>query len=72
MSLYQGAKTTVSMGFAYSDDFEVKAVTSRMCAVTTVFCMICRYYYRRRRKGCDYDLVLMSKTMDDLKERFWN
>ena len=53
MSLYDGAKTRVTVGSAYSVEFEVKVgCTSRICAVTTIVCNSGGCNYRRCKKGC--------------------
>ena len=79
MSLYDGAKKRVRVGTAYSEGFEVKVFcTSRICAVATIVCNSGGCYYRKCKKGLvdelihADDLVIMSETMEDLKERFWN
>ena len=52
-SLYDGAKTRVRVGSAYSEEFEMKCwCTSRVCAVTTIVCNSGRRYYRKCKKGC--------------------
>ena len=52
MSLYDGAKTRVRVGSAYSEGFEVRWCTVRICAVPTIVCNSCGHYYRKCKMGC--------------------
>ena len=74
MSLYDGAKTRVRVGFCIFREIPSKSwCTSRICAVATIVCNSCGRYYRKCKKGYGYELlyadnlVLMSETMEDLK-----
>ena len=49
MSLYDGAKTRVRVGSAYSEEFKVKV---KVCAVATIVCNSGVRYYRKCKKGC--------------------
>ena len=49
-SLYDGAKTRVRVGSAYSEKFSWCA--SRICAVTTIVCNSGGRYYRKCKKRC--------------------
>ena len=79
MSLYGGAKTRVRVGSAYSKEFEVKvgvhqgSVLSQLL-LTVVVDAITKNARRGVVNELLYadDLVLMSATTEDLKERFWN
>ena len=52
MSLYDGVKARVMVRSAYSEEFEVKVGTSRICAVATIVCNSCGRYHRKFKKGC--------------------
>ena len=79
MSLYGGAKTRVRVGSAYSKEFEVKvgvhegSVLSQLL-LTVVVDAITKNVRRGMVNELLYadDLVLMSATTEDLKEKFWN
>ena len=79
MSLYDGAKTRVWVGSVYSEEFEAKvgvhqgSVLSPLLFAVTVY-IITENLKRGVINQLLYadDLVIMSKTMKDLKERFWN
>ena len=76
MSLYDGAKTRVRVGSAYSEEFKVKA--SRIYAVATIVCNSCGVIAENARRSVvnellyTNNLVLMSEDMEDLKKRFCN
>ena len=76
MSLYDGAKTRVRVGSAYSEEFEVKLQGS--VPLPLLFAIVVDVITENAGRGMVNellyadDLVLMSKTMEDLKERFWN
>ena len=79
MSLYDGAKTRVRVGYAYSEEFKVKvSVHQEYVLSPLLFAIVVDVITKKARRGVvdellyADDLVLMSKTMDDLKERFWN
>ena len=79
MSLCDGAKTRVKMVSAYSDKFEEKVGVHQgsvlsLLLFATVVDIITENARRGVAKELLYadDLVLMSKTMEGLKERFWN
>ena len=75
MSLFDGAKTRVRVESAYSEEFEVHqgSVLSSL-----LFAIVVDVITENARRGVVNellyadDLVLMSVTMEDLKERFWN
>ena len=79
MSLYDGAKTRMRMGSAYSKEFEVKVGVHEGPVLSPLLFPIAvdvitenaRRAVVNKLMFAD-DLVLMSKTMEDLKERFWN
>ena len=79
MNLYDGAKTRVRMGSAYSEEFEVK-VSMRQASVLSLllFAIVVDVITENARRGVinellyTDDLVFMSATIEDLKERFWN
>ena len=53
MSWYDGAKTRVRMGFAYSEEFEVKTGVHRESVLLPLwFCNSCGRYYRKCKKEC--------------------
>ena len=53
MSLYDGAKTSVRVGSAYSKEFKVKVgVHQGSVLVVTIVCNSCGRYYRKCRKRC--------------------
>ena len=79
MSLYDGAKTRMRMGSAYSKEFEVKVgVHEGPVLSPLLFPIVVDVITENARRAVvnklmfANDLVLMSKTMEDLKERFWN
>ena len=77
MRLYDGAKTRVRVGSAYSEEFEVK-VGVHQGSVLSLFAIVVDVITENARRGVVNellyadDLVIMSKDMEDLKERFWN
>ena len=79
MSLYNGAKTRVRVGSAYSEEFAVKVgVHQGSVLLPLLFAIVVNAITESARRGVVNellyadDLVLMSETMEDLKERFWN
>ena len=79
MSLYDGAKTRVKMGSAYSEEFEVKVVVHQGSMLSPLlFAIVVEVITENARRGVVNellyadDLVIMSEDMEDLKERFWN
>ena len=77
MSLDDGAKTRVRMGSAYSEEFEVKVGLHQGSVLSPLlFVVVMDVITENTRRGVDNellhkdDLILMSKTMEDLKERF--
>ena len=79
MSLYDGATTRVRVGSAYSEEFEVKvSVRQGSVLLPLLFAIVKEVITENARRGLDNELlyadelVIMSETMEDLKERFWN
>ena len=79
VSLYCGAKTRVRVGPAYSEKFEVKVGVHQESLLTPLlFALVVDVITKNARRGvanellCADDLVLMSETVEDLKDRFWN
>ena len=79
MSLYDGAKTRVRVGSAYSEEFEVKVGVHQGSVLSPLlFAIVVDVITENARRGVVNellyadDLVIMSKDMEDLKERFWN
>ena len=79
MSLYNGAKTRVRVGSAYSKEFEVKVgVHQRFVLSPLLFVIVVDVITENVRRGAVNellyadDLAIMSEDMEDLKERFWN
>ena len=77
MSLYDGAKTRVRVGSAYSEEFEVKVGVHQGSVVSSVlFAIVVDVITENARRGVVNkllhadDLVIMSEDMEDLKERF--
>lgn len=79
MSLYDGTKTKVKVGSAYSENFEVKVGVHQGSVLSPLlFAMVIDAVTESARRSdmneilyAD-DLVLMSDTMENLKERFEN
>ena len=79
MSLYDGAKTRVRVGSAYSEEFEVKVgVHQGSVQSPLLFAIVVDVITENARRGVVNELlyadelVIMSEDMEDLKERFWN
>ena len=79
MSLYDGAKTRVRVGSAYSEEFKVKVGAHQGSVLSPLlFAIVVDVITENARRGVINellyadDLVIMSKDMEDLKERFWN
>ena len=79
MSLYDGAKTRVWVGSVYSEEFEAKVGVHQGSVLSPLlFAVIVYIITENLKRGVVNqllyadDLVIMSETMKDLKERFWN
>ena len=79
MSLYDGAKTRVRVGSAYSEEFEVKVGVHQGSVLSPLlFAIVVDVITENAKRGVVNellyadDLVIMSEDMEDLKERFWN
>ena len=79
MSLYDGAKTRVRVGSAYSEEFEVKVGVHQGSVLSPLlFAIVVDVVTENARRGVVNellyadDLVIMCEDMKDLKERFWN
>ena len=79
MSLYDGAKTRVRVGSAYLEGIEVKiGVHQRFVLSPLLFAIVVDVITENARRGVVNeslyadDLVLMSETMEDLKEKLWS
>ena len=77
MSLYDGAKTRVRVGSAYSEEFEVKVGVHQGSVLSPLlFAIVVDVITENARRGVVNellyadDLVIMSKHMEDLKKRF--
>ena len=78
MNLYDGAKTRVRLGSAYSKEFEVKfGVHQGSVLSPLLFVIVVDVITENARRGVVTellyadDLVIISEDMEDLKERFW-
>ena len=76
MSLYDGAKTRVRVGSAYSEEFEVKVGVHQESVLSPLlFAIVVDIITENARRGvvnellCAVDLVIMSEDIEDLKER---
>ena len=76
MSLYDGPKTRVRVGSAYSEEFEVKVGVHQGCVLSPLlFAIIVDDITENARRGVVNellyadDLVLTSETMEDLRKR---
>ena len=79
MSLYDGAKTRVSVGSAYSEEFEVNVGVHQGSVLSPLLlAIVVDVVTENARRGVVNellyadDLFIMSEDMEDLKERFWN
>ena len=78
MSLYDGAKTRVKVGSAYSEEFEVKVGVHQGSVLLSLLFAIVMDVITENARGVVNellyadDLVIISEDMEDLKERFWN
>ena len=79
MSLYDGTKTKVRVGSTFSEEFKLKVgVHQGFVLSALLFAIVVGVITENARRGVVNellyadDLVLMSETMEDLKERFWN
>ena len=77
MSLYDGAKTRVRVGSAYSEEFEVKVGVHQGSVLSPLlFAIVVDVITENARRGVVNellyadDLAIMSEDMEDLKERF--
>ena len=78
-SLYKGAKTRVRVGYAYSEEFKVKAgVHQEFVLAPLLFVIVGDIITENARRVVVNellyadDLVIMSETMKDSKKKFWN
>ena len=78
LSLYEGVKTKVRVGSAYSEEFEIKVGLHQGSVLSPLlFAIVVDVVTEKaRRSGINEilyadDLVLIGETMNDLKERFW-
>ena len=78
-SWYDGAKTRVRVGSSYSEEFEVKVGVHQGSVLSPLLLVVVvDVITENARRGVVNkllyadDLVLMSDTMEDLMERFWN
>ena len=78
MSLYDDAKTRVSVRSAYSEEFQVKVDVHHSVLSPLLFAIVVDVITKNARRGVVNellyadDLVLMSETTEELKERLWN
>ena len=79
MSLYNGAKTRLRVGSAYSEEFEVNVGVHQGSVLSPLlFAIILDVVTENARRGVvnellyGDDLVIMNEDMEVLKERFWN
>ena len=79
MSLLDRAKTRVRVEYAYSEKCEVKVGVHQGSVLSLLlFTIAVVVITENARRSVVYkllyadDIVLMSETMKDLKERFWN
>ena len=79
MSLYDGAKTRMRVGSAYSEEFEVKVGVHQGSVLSPLlFAIVVDVITENARRGVVNellyadDLVLTTETIEDLKKRFWN
>ena len=78
MCLYDSAKTRVRVGFAYSEKFKVKiGIHQGSVLLPLLFAIVVNVITENARSVVNEslhadDLVFMSKTVEDLKKRFWN
>ena len=79
MSLYDGAKTRVRVGSAYSEKFQVIVDVHQGSVLSPLlFAIVVDAITENARRSVVNellyadDLVIMSEDMEDLKKRFWN
>ena len=79
MSLYDGSKTRVRVGSAYSEEFKIKVGVYQGSVLSPLlFAIVVDVITENARRGVVNELlyadelVIMSEDMEDLKERFWN
>ena len=77
-SLYEGAKTRVRVGLELSEEFEVKVGVHQGSVLSPlVFAIMVDVVMESVRNGLVSemlyadDLVLMSETIEGLREKFW-
>ena len=77
MNLYDGAKTRVRMGSAYSEEFKIKVGVHQGSVLSPLLCaIIVDVISENATMGVVNellyadDLVIMTESMEDLKERF--
>ena len=78
MSLYEGAKTRVRVGLELSEEFKLKVGVHQGSVLSPlVFAIVVDVDTESVRNGLMSemlyadDLVLMSETMEGLREKFW-
>ena len=78
MSLYEGLHTRVRVGLELSEEFEVKVGVHQMSTLSPLlFAIVVDLTMESVRNGLMSemlyadDLVLTSKTMEGLREKFW-
>ena len=79
MRLYDGTKTRVRVESVYSEEFEVKVGVHQGSVLSPLlFAIVVEVITENVKMGVVNELmyadnlVIMSKDMEDLKERFWN
>ena len=78
MSLYDDAKISVRVGSPYSKEFEVKVGIYQGSVLSALLFAIVVDITTENARGVvnellyTDDLILMSETIEDLKERLWN
>ena len=78
ISLYDGAKTRVRVGSAYSEEFKVKVGVHQGSVLLPLrFEIVVDVLTENARRGVVNELLyadnlVLSTIMEDLKERFWN
>ena len=78
MSLYEGAKTRVRVGSELSEEFEVKVGVHQGSVLSPlIFAIVIDVVTENAREGLMTemlyadDLVLMSETLEGMREKFW-
>ena len=77
VSLYNGTKTRMRVGFAYPEKFEVKGGVHQGSVLSLLlFAIVVDVITENARRGAVHkllyadELILLSETIKDLKERF--